>query len=52
MTVTINNSIADIDASAWDALVGDDYPFLRHSFRARPRKAAQPRPRPAGFPAI
>ena len=32
MTVTINNSIADIDASAWDALVGDDYPFLRHSF--------------------
>lgn len=32
MTVTINNSIADIDASAWNALVGDDYPFLQHSF--------------------
>ena len=32
MTVTINNAIDDIDASDWNALVGDDYPFLQHSF--------------------
>ena len=32
MTVTINDAIDDIDASDWNALVGDDYPFLQHSF--------------------
>jgi predicted N-acyltransferase len=32
MTVTINNAIDDIDASDWNALVGDDYPFLQHSY--------------------
>ena len=25
-------SLADIDATAWNALAGDDYPFLRHEF--------------------
>lgn len=25
-------SLADIDAAAWNALAGDDYPFLRHEF--------------------
>ena len=26
------DSIAQIDAAAWNALLGDDQPFLRHEF--------------------
>ena len=26
------NSLAEIDAAGWNALAGDDYPFLRHEF--------------------
>ncbi len=32
MKVTVNNAIDDIVAADWDALVGDGYPFLKHSF--------------------
>ncbi len=32
MKVTIHDSIADIDGTAWDALAGDQYPFLSHAF--------------------
>ena len=32
MKVTVHESIADIDAAAWDALAGSDYPFLSHAF--------------------
>jgi predicted N-acyltransferase len=30
--VTVNGTIADISADKWNALVGSDYPFLRHEF--------------------
>lgn len=32
MQVTVNESIAAIDADEWNTLAGDDYPFLRHEF--------------------
>ena len=32
MKVTVNESIAEIAAAEWNALAGDDYPFLRHEF--------------------
>ncbi|MDJ0939946.1 MAG: GNAT family N-acetyltransferase [Woeseiaceae bacterium] len=32
MRVTVHEGIADIDRGAWNALAGDDYPFLRHEF--------------------
>jgi len=32
MKVTVNESIAEIAADEWNALAGDDYPFLRHEF--------------------
>lgn len=30
--VTVNDTIAAIPAAEWNALAGDDYPFLRHEF--------------------
>ena len=30
--VTVNDTIADISASEWNRLAGDEYPFLRHEF--------------------
>ena len=30
--VTVHESIAEISASEWNQLAGDDYPFLRHEF--------------------
>ena len=32
MKATVHDSIAEIDSDAWNALVGPDYPFLRHEF--------------------
>ncbi|MGB5331638.1 MAG: GNAT family N-acetyltransferase [Woeseiaceae bacterium] len=32
MKVTVHDSIADITASDWNNLAGEDYPFLRHEF--------------------
>lgn len=32
MKVTVHDSIADIAASDWNDLAGNDYPFLRHEF--------------------
>jgi predicted N-acyltransferase len=26
------STLADVDAAAWNALAGNDYPFLRHEF--------------------
>lgn len=34
MQVKIHDSIADIDAGAWNRLAGSAYPFLRHEFLA------------------
>ncbi|NRB37305.1 MAG: N-acetyltransferase [Pseudomonadales bacterium] len=32
LTTQILNTIADIDAKAWNAITGSDYPFTRHEF--------------------
>jgi predicted N-acyltransferase len=32
MQVNVHHAIADIAADQWNALAGDDYPFLRHEF--------------------
>ncbi|MGI9225793.1 MAG: GNAT family N-acetyltransferase [Woeseiaceae bacterium] len=32
MKVTVNDSIANIDRDSWNALAGNDYPFLQHEF--------------------
>jgi predicted N-acyltransferase len=32
LKVTVHDSIASIDGDAWNALVGTDFPFLRHEF--------------------
>jgi predicted N-acyltransferase len=32
LKATVHDSIAEIDSDAWNALVGPDYPFLRHEF--------------------
>ncbi len=32
MKVTVNDSIAAIDAGDWNQLAGDEFPFLRHEF--------------------
>ena len=32
MKVTVHDSIAAIDGAAWDALAGDQFPFLKHAF--------------------
>ena len=32
MQVNVHNAIADISSKEWNALAGDDYPFLRHEF--------------------
>ncbi len=32
MQVTVHNSISELDPAAWNRLLGDDYPFLRHEF--------------------
>ena len=32
MRLTVHEAIADIAPDAWNALAGDDYPFLRHEF--------------------
>ncbi len=32
--ITLHPAIADIDAAAWNALSGTDYPFMRHEFLA------------------
>ena len=32
MRLTVHDAIADIAAAEWNALAGDEYPFLRHEF--------------------
>ena len=32
MRLTVHEAIADITANEWNALAGEDYPFLRHEF--------------------
>ncbi len=32
LSVRFLHSISDVDGAQWNALVGDDYPFLRHAF--------------------
>jgi predicted N-acyltransferase len=32
MQVTVHDAIAEIDPAAWNRLIGNDYPFLRHEF--------------------
>ena len=32
MQVNVHDAIADISSKEWNALAGDDYPFLRHEF--------------------
>ena len=34
MRLTLNDAIADVSADEWNALAGDDCPFLRHEFLA------------------
>ena len=34
MPVSVHDTIAAIDAAEWDALAGEDYPFLKHAFLA------------------
>jgi len=34
MRLTVHDAIADIAADEWNALAGDEYPFLRHEFLA------------------
>ncbi len=39
MQVDIHDSIDEIDASAWNRIAGDAYPFLRHEFFAAAEKS-------------
>ncbi|NIL92955.1 MAG: GNAT family N-acetyltransferase [Woeseiaceae bacterium] len=44
MKVTVNDSIANIPAIEWNAVVGCDYPFLRHEFLLAAEKSGSVTP--------
>ncbi len=50
MEVTVHESIDSIPAEAWNALAGDDYPFLKHEFLSAAERSGSVAPERGWIP--